>query len=238
MRRELEEEVSIDTPYTSRCVGLINDDQTEVGRVHLGVVHLFDVERPAVQPRESEIIECGFRPVAGDPGRHGGFRDLVADLHEGACLASSPPLSRERVRVTGRANAPPPHLPRQPRHDPRRSARGRGDAAVLHARSYGNAGSTSHGFGAAAKDAVEDAREKIAAAIGARAKEIVFTSGATESNNLAIRGVAEKHAARGRHIVSVTTEHPAVLDPLATLARRGFEVTLLPVTPSPDPRAG
>jgi predicted NUDIX family phosphoesterase len=63
MRRELEEEVSIDTPYTARCVGLINDDISEVGRVHLGVVHIFDVERPAVHPRESEIIECGFRPV-------------------------------------------------------------------------------------------------------------------------------------------------------------------------------
>jgi predicted NUDIX family phosphoesterase len=63
MRRELEEEVAIDTPYTPRCVGMINDDQTDVGRVHLGVVYLFDVERPAVQPRESEIIECGFQPV-------------------------------------------------------------------------------------------------------------------------------------------------------------------------------
>lgn len=63
MRRELDEEVQIDTPYHAECVGLINDDLTEVGRVHLGVVHLFDVERPAVQPRESEIVECGFRPI-------------------------------------------------------------------------------------------------------------------------------------------------------------------------------
>jgi predicted NUDIX family phosphoesterase len=63
MRRELEEEVAIDTPYTARCVGLINDDETEVGSVHLGVVHLFDVARPDVHPRETEIIECGFRPV-------------------------------------------------------------------------------------------------------------------------------------------------------------------------------
>ena len=63
MRRELQEEVAIDTPYTPRCVGLINDDQTEVGSVHLGVVYLFDVERPAVHPRETEIIECGFRPI-------------------------------------------------------------------------------------------------------------------------------------------------------------------------------
>jgi len=63
MRRELDEEVSIETPYQARCVGLINDDETEVGRVHLGVVHLFDVERPAVRPRETDILECGFRPV-------------------------------------------------------------------------------------------------------------------------------------------------------------------------------
>ena len=72
MRRELEEEVLIDTPYVSRLAGLINDDQTEVGKVHLGVVHLVDVERPAVQPRESEIIDAGFRPLAellADPSR-------------------------------------------------------------------------------------------------------------------------------------------------------------------------
>ena len=70
MRRELDEEVVIDTPYASHCVGLINDDQTDVGRVHLGVVHRFDVERPAVRPREDEIIESGFRPV----------EDILADL--------------------------------------------------------------------------------------------------------------------------------------------------------------
>jgi predicted NUDIX family phosphoesterase len=70
MRRELDEEVIIETPYAARCVGLINDDQSDVGRVHLGVVHLFDVERPAVRPRETEIIECGFRPVA----------DILADM--------------------------------------------------------------------------------------------------------------------------------------------------------------
>ena len=63
MRRELEEEVIVETSYTARCVGLINDDQTAVGRVHLGVVHLMDVQRPAVRPREEEIIESGFRPV-------------------------------------------------------------------------------------------------------------------------------------------------------------------------------
>ncbi len=64
MRRELEEEVAIDTPYQSQMAGLINDDETEVGRVHLGVVHLVDVERPAVEPRETEIIDAGFRPVS------------------------------------------------------------------------------------------------------------------------------------------------------------------------------
>lgn len=63
MRRELDEEVAIETPYTDRCVGLINEDQTSVGQVHLGVVHLFDVERPEVYPREDEILDAGFRPV-------------------------------------------------------------------------------------------------------------------------------------------------------------------------------
>jgi predicted NUDIX family phosphoesterase len=63
MRRELAEEVIIDTPVCERCVGLINDDETEVGRVHLGIVHIFDVERPAVRPRESEIISAGFQRI-------------------------------------------------------------------------------------------------------------------------------------------------------------------------------
>jgi predicted NUDIX family phosphoesterase len=63
MRRELAEEIIVDTPYTEQCVGLINDDETPVGRVHLGVVHIFDVEQPAVRPREAEILEAGFRPV-------------------------------------------------------------------------------------------------------------------------------------------------------------------------------
>ncbi len=63
MRRELEEEVDIRTPYTAQCVGLINDDETEVGRVHLGVVHRFDVERPDVRSREPDILEAGFHPI-------------------------------------------------------------------------------------------------------------------------------------------------------------------------------
>ncbi len=70
MRRELQEEVEIGTPYTGRCVGLINDDETEVGRVHLGVVHLLDVERPDVRSREPDILEAGFHPIA----------ELLADL--------------------------------------------------------------------------------------------------------------------------------------------------------------
>jgi predicted NUDIX family phosphoesterase len=63
MRRELAEEVSIDSPYRQHCVGLINDDETEVGRVHLGVVHLFDLESPAVSPREVDIADSGFESV-------------------------------------------------------------------------------------------------------------------------------------------------------------------------------
>ena len=96
---------------------------------------------------------------------------------------------------------------------------------------YGNPGSTSHPFGWQAKEAVDTARKQIAVAIGAEPREIVFTSGATESNNLAIRGVAERRKRRGNHIISVTTEHKAVLDPLARLAQREFEVTLLHPAP-------
>jgi cysteine desulfurase len=103
---------------------------------------------------------------------------------------------------------------------------------------FGNAGSVGHSFGEEAHAAVDQSRESIAAALGVDAKEIVFTSGATESNNLALRGVAERERRRGNHFVSVTTEHKAVLDPLARLSRRGYEVTLLPVEQMPSPRAG
>ncbi|MEX2310038.1 MAG: cysteine desulfurase family protein [Pirellulales bacterium] len=102
---------------------------------------------------------------------------------------------------------------------------------------YGNPHSV-HAAGHEARDAVEASRQSIAAAVGADAKEIVFTSGATESNNLAIRGVAERDRRRGDHVVSVTTEHKAVLDPLARLGRRGYDVTLLEVEQHPSPRAG
>ena len=61
MQRELDEEVEIDTPFEMKCVGLINDDQTEVGRVHLGVVHICEVEQPNIGARESEILDAGFR---------------------------------------------------------------------------------------------------------------------------------------------------------------------------------
>jgi predicted NUDIX family phosphoesterase len=63
MRRELEEEVLVDTPYRDRCVGLINDDSTEVGQVHLGIVHLCEVDLPQIEPREEDILDAGFRPI-------------------------------------------------------------------------------------------------------------------------------------------------------------------------------
>ncbi len=96
---------------------------------------------------------------------------------------------------------------------------------------YGNAGSTSHAFGSEAREAVDRARESIARSLNVSPREIVFTSGATESNNLALRGLADRPRRRGNHLVSVVTEHKAVLDPLARLGRRGFEITLLPVAP-------
>src|SRR5262245_29573970 len=94
---------------------------------------------------------------------------------------------------------------------------------------YGNAASRHHVFGRRAEQAVEQAREQVAALIGASPREVVFTSGATESNNLALKGVAAMYRGEGRHIVTVETEHKAVLDPCKRLAHEGFEVTVLPV---------
>lgn len=94
---------------------------------------------------------------------------------------------------------------------------------------FGNAASKSHSFGWQAEEAVDYAREQVAALIGANSKEIIFTSGATESNNLALKGVFEMYAAKGNHIITVSTEHKAVLDACKHLEKLGAEITYLPV---------
>lgn len=94
---------------------------------------------------------------------------------------------------------------------------------------FGNAASRNHVFGHKAEAAVDDMRASIAQGIGTDPKNIVFTSGATESDNMAIKGVAEFYRERGNHIITQTTEHKAVLDTCKELERRGFEVTYLPV---------
>jgi cysteine desulfurase len=94
---------------------------------------------------------------------------------------------------------------------------------------FGNAASRSHALGWQANEAVEEARSHVATLLGASSKEIVFTSGATESDNLAIRGVAEALEGRGKHLVTVKTEHKAVLDTCKHLEKRGFEVTYVDV---------
>ncbi len=96
-------------------------------------------------------------------------------------------------------------------------------------REFGNAASRTHAFGWRAEEAVESAREEVARLVGADSREIVFTSGATESNNLVLQGVARACRERGDHIITCRTEHRAVLDPLDALEKEGFRVTRLPV---------
>lgn len=94
---------------------------------------------------------------------------------------------------------------------------------------FGNAASRNHPFGWKAEEAVDYAREQVGALIGASEKEIIFTSGATESNNLAIKGVFEMYASKGKHIITAVTEHKAVLDTCKHLEKLGAEITYLPV---------
>jgi len=94
---------------------------------------------------------------------------------------------------------------------------------------FGNPASRSHVFGWKAEEAVEEARAHVAALVGADAKEIVWTSGATEGNNLALKGAAHFYKTKGKHIVTQKTEHKAVLDTCRELERQGFEVTYLEV---------
>jgi cysteine desulfurase len=94
---------------------------------------------------------------------------------------------------------------------------------------FGNAASRNHSFGWQAEEAVEKSRKQIADLIGATTKEIVFTSGATESNNLALKGVAEMYAEKGNHIITAATEHKAILDTCKRLEKHGIRVTYLPL---------
>ncbi|MBZ5527523.1 MAG: aminotransferase class V-fold PLP-dependent enzyme, partial [Acidobacteriia bacterium] len=94
---------------------------------------------------------------------------------------------------------------------------------------FGNAASRNHAFGWAAEEAVENARGQVAALINATPKEIIWTSGATESDNLMIKGVAEMYREKGNHIITQVIEHKAVLDTCKRLEKHGYEVTYLPV---------
>ena len=95
--------------------------------------------------------------------------------------------------------------------------------------SFGNAASRNHSFGWTAESAVDLARQQVAEFVGATAKEIVWTSGSTEANNLAIKGAAEMYKPKGNHLITCVTEHKAVIDPMKHLEQRGYQVTFLGV---------
>jgi cysteine desulfurase len=94
---------------------------------------------------------------------------------------------------------------------------------------FGNSASRSHSFGWTAEAAVEEARNQVAQLLGAHSKEIIWTSGSTEANNLAIKGAAQMYREKGNHLITAVTEHKAVLDPMKHLESQGYEVTWLPV---------
>jgi cysteine desulfurase len=97
---------------------------------------------------------------------------------------------------------------------------------------FGNPHSRTHAFGWETESAVENSREQVAKLIGASSKEIIFTSGATESNNMAIKGVARFYKGKKNHVITTQTEHKCVLDSCRSLESEGFEVTYLPVLPN------
>ena len=100
---------------------------------------------------------------------------------------------------------------------------------ILQIGSYGNPHSRTHSYGWEAEQAVEVARDQVAKLIGASSKEIVFTSGATESNNMSIKGAAHFYKKRGKHVITTQTEHKCVLDSCRSLEMEGYDVTYLPV---------
>lgn len=154
---------------------------------------------------------------------------VVRRLSSAASSAAVPPLPTEPVAGDDSASAPtrPVYLDMQATTpiDPRVT-----DAMLPHLTTqYGNPHSRTHAYGWQAEEAVEEAREHLANIIGADAREIIFTSGATESNNMVVKGVAQFYKARKKHVVTTQTEHKCVLDSCRWLQQRGFDVTYLPV---------
>ena len=211
MRRELDEEINLQSEYEEHVEGLIYDPSNEVGKVHLGVVHRFVLDRPDVESNESDLAEGGFVDVA----------ELKQDIDPARNLESIGPQSvvpRIMIYLDNHATT---------KCDPRA-------VEVMlpwFTEHFGNPHSTSHAKGREAAEIVEQSRQRVASAIDCPADSIIWTSGATESNNLAIRGVCLHPRQKRRHLVTVTNEHHAVLDVIEEFGHAGWRVTVVPASP-------
>ncbi|KAK8846687.1 cysteine desulfurase IscS [Kwoniella newhampshirensis] len=183
-------------------------------------------------PRSATVSNVTVERVREDPGEQLDGGDVVANEAESGREMFGFKLNPVATKTGGNAKSEgrPIYLDMQATTpmDPRVLDK----MLPFFTEQYGNPHSRTHAYGWEAEEAVDEARDRVAKLVGAQAKDIVFTSGATESNNMLIKGIAKFHQAKRKHIITTQTEHKCVLDSCRWLSTQGFEVTYLPVLPN------